>query len=68
MCCHSKVESNLVYGLLNSTLAGSTIMLLTAAWAGSLVIGKCDLNAYGEAIEGSGYGKISCNKQVNHYQ
>ncbi|CAH3015951.1 unnamed protein product [Porites evermanni] len=45
------------------TLAGSTIMLLTAAWAGSLVIGKCDLNAYGEAIEGSGYGKISCNKQ-----
>ena len=46
------------------TLAGSTIMLLTAAWAGSLAIGKCDLNAYGEAIEGSGYGKISCNKQV----
>ena len=58
----------IVYGLLNSTLAGSTIMLLTAAWAGSLVIGKCDLNAYGEAIEGSGYGKISCNKQVNQYQ
>ena len=52
MCCNSKVESKLVYGLLNSTLAGSTIMLLTAAWAGSLVIGKCDLNAYGEAIEG----------------
>lgn len=45
------------------TLAGSTIMLLTAAWAGSLAIGKCDLNAYDEAIEGSGYGKISCNKQ-----
>ena len=39
-------------------------MLLTAAWAGSLAIGKCDLNAYGEAIEGSGYGKISCNNQV----
>ena len=49
------------------TLAGSTIMLLTAAWAGSLAIGKCDLNAYDEAIEGSGYGKISCNKQVSHY-
>ncbi|XP_020620735.1 uncharacterized protein LOC110058423 [Orbicella faveolata] len=45
------------------TLAGSTIMLLTAAWAGSLAIGKCDLNAYDEAIEGSGYGKISCNRQ-----
>lgn len=39
-------------------------MLLTAAWAGSLAIGKCDLNAHGEAIEGSGYGKTSCNKQV----
>jgi len=49
------------------TLAGSTIMLLTAAWAGSLAIGKCDLNAYGEAIEGSGYGKISCNKQVIYF-
>ncbi|KAJ7387751.1 Alpha/beta hydrolase domain-containing protein 11 [Desmophyllum pertusum] len=45
------------------TLAGSTIMLLTAAWAGSVAIGKCDLNAYDEAIEGSGYGKISCNRQ-----
>ena len=39
-------------------------MLLTAAWAGSLVVGKCDLDVNGEAIEGSGYGKISCNKQV----
>lgn len=39
-------------------------MLLTAAWAGSVAIGKCDLNAYDEAIEGSGYGKISCNRQV----
>ncbi|CAH3181182.1 unnamed protein product [Porites evermanni] len=38
-----KVESKLVYGLSNSTLPGSTIMLLTAAWDGSLVIGKCDL-------------------------
>lgn len=45
------------------TLAGSTIMLLTAAWAGSLAVGKCDLDANGEAIEGSGYGRISCNKQ-----
>ena len=42
-------------------------MLLTAAWAGSLAIGKCDLNAYDEAIEGSGYGKISCNRQVIYF-
>lgn len=40
-------------------------MLLTAAWAGSLAVGKCDLDANGEAIEGSAYGRISCNKQVS---
>lgn len=45
------------------TLAGSTIMLLTAAWAGSVVIGRCDLDRNGEAIEGSGHGKFSCVKQ-----
>lgn len=27
------------------TLAGSTVMLLTIAWAGSLVLGRCDLVA-----------------------
>lgn len=27
------------------TLAGSTIMLLTVAWGGSLVAGRCDLNS-----------------------
>lgn len=26
------------------TLAGSTIMLLTIAWGGSLLVGRCDLN------------------------
>lgn len=46
------------------TLAGSTIMLLTAAWAGSLAIGKCDLGSSGEAIEGTGYGKVKCFNQV----
>ncbi|XP_020909620.1 sodium/calcium exchanger NCL2 isoform X2 [Exaiptasia diaphana] len=45
------------------TLAGSTIMLLTAAWAGSVLIGRCDLDRHGEAIEGSGHGKFSCTKQ-----
>ena len=40
-------------------------MLLTAAWAGSLVVGKCDLDANDEAIEGSGYGKINCARQVS---
>ena len=48
-----------------STLAGSTIMLLTAAWAGSVAIGRCDLDRNGEAIEGTGHGKFSCFKQVN---
>ena len=26
------------------TLAGSTIMLLTVAWGGSLIAGRCDLD------------------------
>lgn len=39
-------------------------MLLTAAWAGSLAIGKCDLGSSGEAIEGTGYGKVKCFNQV----
>ena len=61
-----KIEDKLIASSFDvyRTLAGSTIMLLTAAWAGSLAIGKCDLNAYDEAIEGSGYGKISCKRQV----
>ncbi|CAL8462752.1 g2285 [Coccomyxa elongata] len=32
------------------TLAGSTIMLLTIAWGGSLLVGRCDLNERGKAI------------------
>ena len=32
------------------TLAGSTVMLLTIAWAGSLWVGRCDLNERGVAI------------------
>jgi hypothetical protein len=32
------------------TLAGSTVMLLTIAWSGSLWVGRCDLNERGLAI------------------
>ena len=39
-------------------------MLLTAAWAGSVVIGRCDLDRNGEAIEGTGHGRFRCIRQV----
>ena len=39
-------------------------MLLTIAWAGSLLIGRCDLDARGESIDGTGEGKIGCANQV----
>ena len=45
------------------TLAGSTIMLLTLAWGGSLFLGRCDLDDNGEAIEETGEG-VNCRKQV----
>ena len=32
------------------TLAGSTVMLLTIAWGGSLIVGRCDLSSRGNAI------------------
>ncbi|KAK9907616.1 hypothetical protein WJX75_007049 [Coccomyxa subellipsoidea] len=32
------------------TLAGSTIMLLTITWGGSLLVGRCDLNERGKAM------------------
>eukprot|EP00227_Mantoniella_beaufortii_P014562 CAMPEP_0197577120 /NCGR_PEP_ID=MMETSP1326-20131121/1869_1 /TAXON_ID=1155430 /ORGANISM="Genus nov. species nov., Strain RCC2288" /LENGTH=567 /DNA_ID=CAMNT_0043140137 /DNA_START=36 /DNA_END=1739 /DNA_ORIENTATION=- len=32
------------------TLAGSTVMLLTIAWSGSLWVGRCDLNERGVAV------------------
>ncbi|XP_028412363.1 sodium/calcium exchanger NCL-like [Dendronephthya gigantea] len=44
------------------TLAGSTIMLLTIAWGGSLFLGRCDLDSKGEAIEETGEG-VHCTKQ-----
>ncbi|XP_031559958.1 sodium/calcium exchanger NCL1-like isoform X2 [Actinia tenebrosa] len=54
-------QSKLSIGM--GTLAGSTIMLLTAAWAGSVFIGRCDIDRKGEAIEGTGTGKLSLTKQ-----
>ncbi|RDD46148.1 hypothetical protein TrispH2_001491 [Trichoplax sp. H2] len=44
-------------------LAGSTIMLLTLAWAGSLIIGRCDLGEDGKAIEKTGADKFSLTRQ-----
>lgn len=32
-------------------LAGSTILLLTVGWAGSLVVGRCDLSGPGETAK-----------------
>lgn len=49
------------------TLAGSTIMLLTLAWGGSLFLGRCDLDENGEAIEETGDG-VNCRKQVKAMQ
>ena len=31
------------------TLAGSTVMMLSIAWGGSLIVGRCDLDARGVA-------------------
>ena len=47
------------------TLAGSTIMLLTIAWAGSLLIGRCELDHKGESIDGTGKGRMGCCDQVS---
>jgi hypothetical protein len=33
------------------TLAGSTIMLLTVAWGGSLLAGRCDIGPNGRAVD-----------------
>ena len=44
---HPKVHEPLLVLQVNvgiGTLAGSTIMLLTVAWGGSLIAGRCDLN------------------------
>lgn len=40
-------------------------MLLTIAWAGSLLIGRCELDHKGESIDGTGKGRIGCTDQVS---
>ena len=42
-------------------------MMLTVAWAGSLLIGRCELDDNGESVDGTGQGKISLTKQVLSY-
>ena len=39
-------------------------MLLTIAWAGSLLIGRCELDHKGESIDGTGKGRLGCTDQV----
>lgn len=46
----SKEEAQEQVSVGMGTLAGSTVMLLTIAWAGSLWVGRCDLNERGVAI------------------
>lgn len=48
------------------TLAGSTIMLLTITWAGSLLTGRCNLDENGVSIDGTGQGRIGLTDQVLH--
>ncbi|XP_065187295.1 uncharacterized protein LOC135817919 isoform X2 [Sycon ciliatum] len=45
------------------TLAGSTIMLLTIPWLGSLIIGRCDIGADGKARDGVCSGRFSVVNQ-----
>ena len=40
-------------------------MLLTIAWAGSLLIGRCDLDDNGESIDGTGQGRLGLTDQVS---
>ena len=46
----SKEEAQEQVAVGMGTLAGSTVMLLTITWAGSLWVGRCDLNERGVAI------------------
>ena len=48
----SKEEAQEQVAVGMGTLAGSTVMLLTIAWGGSLWVGRCDLDAFtGKAIQ-----------------
>ncbi|XP_062506795.1 uncharacterized protein LOC134183316 [Corticium candelabrum] len=56
-----KAQNSLQVGM--GTLAGSTIMLLTLPWLGSLILGRNDIGPNGEAQDETGYGKFSFTKQ-----
>jgi hypothetical protein len=58
-CRNAKI--NVAVGV--GTLAGSTIMLLTIAWFGSMAVGRCDLNEFGEAIDGKSGTRFSLMHQ-----
>ena len=46
------------------TLAGSTVMLLTIAWTGSLVVGRCDIDEKtNKAIDEQRDGSFSFTRQ-----
>ena len=47
------------------TLAGSTVMLLTIAWGGSLIVGRCDLSSRGTAINKTLTPKASITEAAN---
>ena len=48
------------------TLAGSTVMLLTIAWGGSLIVGRCDLHpSRGTAINKTLTPKTSITEAAN---
>jgi len=47
------------------TLAGSTVMLLTIAWGGSLIVGRCDLSSRGTAINKTLTPKASIIEAAN---
>lgn len=56
----AQAQANIAVGV--GTLAGSTIMLLTIAWSGAAFLARCDLNEFGEAIDGR-CGRFSLRHQ-----
>jgi len=56
----AEAQQQLAVGV--GTLAGSTIMLLTFAWFASVMVGKCDFDSLGEAIDEKNT-KFSLTKQ-----
>lgn len=61
-CAPEVAAQQVAVGL--GTLCGSTVMLLTIAWGGSVMLGRCDLNARGRAIDNRitrpWYDVVSC--------